>query len=108
MIKFRDLKQATDYITQWCAEDNICDFIDEVLKKALPKYILEDTRKRAELLLSIDLTDYIEPYNCYSVWFKSGKNRFILNKHRLIEINNKCIQCKNIEYCNMYKDVQKL
>ena len=108
MIKFKNLEQVTEYINQWSIKDGIYTFIDEVLKKALPEYTLKDTHKRAELLLSIDLTDYIESQDNYSAWFKSGENRFILSKHRLIETNNKCIQCKNIEYCNMYKDVQKL
>ena len=108
MIKFRDLKQATDYINGWYYEHSICDFIDKILKKALPKYTLKDTHKRAELLLSIDLTDYIEPCDDVSVWFKLDGNKFTLLKHRLIETIKKCIQCKNIEYCNMYKYVQKL
>ena len=111
MIKFRDLKEVTDYINGWSAEHSICDFIDKILKKALPKYTLRDTHKRAELLLSIDLTDYIEPYNNFSVQLKLNKIKFILHKYRLIKTtyyNNKCIQCKNVEYCNLYKNVQKL
>ena len=111
MIKFRDLEQVTNYINQWSVGYDICAFIDEVLKKALPKYTLRDTHKRAELLLSIDLTDYIEPYDNFSVQLKLNENKFILHKARLIKItynNNNCIQCKNIEYCNLYKDVQKL
>ena len=88
-------------------------FYRRSIKKALPKYTLRDTHKRAELLFSIDLTDYIEPADKHSVWFKLDKKRFIINKSRLIKIiynknNNTCIQCKNIEYCNLYKDVQKL
>ena len=112
MIKFKNLEQVTEYINQWSIKDDICAFIDEVLKKALPEYTLKDTRKRAKLLLSIDLTNYIEPYNDdYFVWFKLNETKFRLLKTRLIKItykNNKCIQCKNIEYCNLYKDVQKL
>ena len=110
MIKFKNLEQVTEYINQWSVEYDICAFIDEVLKKALPKYTLRDTHKRAEMLLSIDLTNYIEPYDNFSVQLKLNENKFILHKARLIKItyNNKCIQCKNIEYCNMYKSVQKL